>query len=127
MAEKPGMPGQVNDGPTLSNEFYRGGGAAIIQITVHGDDTLSGSLNGGQVMGLATSGPADEKYVQYNDAGVVGEAVARGFLLEPVQATTAKGDQPGLLLIGFVAIIEANVIDIDAAAKVDFGDKFAYI
>jgi hypothetical protein len=129
MAEFPGTPGIVTDGPTLSNEFIVSPhqGVGIIKITVYGDDTLSGNLNGGQAMGLATSGPADTMYIKYNDGGAVGEDVMRGLLLEPVPATTAKGNREGLLVVGFAVVDESKTTGVDANGKADMGDRIVWV
>jgi len=129
MVYAPGTPGFNKDGPTLSNEFIVSPrvGAGIIKITVYGDDTLSGDLNAGQAMGLATSGPASGMYVQYDDGGAVGQDVCRGLLIEPVPATTARGNQEGLLLVGFAVVDESKTTDIDANAKTDLGDRIVWI
>lgn len=121
----PGIPGIVNDGPSLSRQFIvSGSGAAIVKITVLGDDTINGQLNAGQAMGIIT---ATGLYGQYDDAAIDGREVMRGLLLEPVDATTYEGDQEGLMVVGFCAVDESETTDVDAAGKVDVGDRFVWL
>ena len=128
MGTQPGVPGINADGPTLSNEVIVSPRfPGIIKITVYGDDTLSGNLPGGQAMGLASSGAADEYYIKYNDSGTDGEDVMRGLLVEPVNASTARGPQGGLLLVGFAVVDESKANDVDANGKTDMGDRIVWI
>jgi len=129
MVYAPGTPGFNKDGPTLSNEFIVSPrvGAGIIKITVYGDDTLSGDLNAGQAMGLSDNGASSGYYVKYNDGSANGENVMRGLLVEPVPATTARGNQEGLLLVGFAVVDESKTTGVDANGKTDMGDRIVWI
>ena len=118
------LPGIGSDGPTLAREFIVSGYAALLRVTVLGDDTISGQLNAGVAMGKIT---ATGKYGQYDDAAVDGREDMVGLLGEPVDARTADGDAQGLLVVGFVVVDENKTTGVDANGKIDVGDRFVWV
>jgi hypothetical protein len=93
------------------------GGITIDSSLTAADGDGNKIITAGTLLGEIT---ASGKYTTYDDTGTDGEEVAQGFLLESVNL------KDGDVITGLVlrcSVIEARCTGVDAAAKVDLGDR----
>ncbi len=103
-------------------------GVTVASTARDSGNTPTTTLRKGLVMGKIT---ASKKYAEYDDAETDGTEVAVGILADSVDLTDQSSDgctptdQDGaLIMIG--DLVEDDLIGLDAAAKVDLGDRITY-